>query len=63
MPTFAETISNVTVSLGRDALLACVVDNLKRYQVITFIDKIITSLLTSLFLFLNKHLIILIIEN
>ncbi|XP_044018240.1 lachesin-like isoform X2 [Aphidius gifuensis] len=33
MPTFAETISNVTVSLGRDALLACVVDNLKRYQV------------------------------
>ncbi|KAK0157999.1 hypothetical protein PV328_011667 [Microctonus aethiopoides] len=33
MPIFAEPISNVTVSLGRDALLACVVDNLKRYQV------------------------------
>ncbi|XP_034945041.1 opioid-binding protein/cell adhesion molecule homolog isoform X2 [Chelonus insularis] len=33
MPIFAEAISNVTVSVGRDALLACVVDNLKRYQV------------------------------
>ncbi|XP_063986692.1 lachesin isoform X2 [Diachasmimorpha longicaudata] len=33
MPTFAEQIQNVTVSVGRDALLACVVDNLKRYQV------------------------------
>ncbi|XP_043274248.1 lachesin-like isoform X2 [Venturia canescens] len=33
MPKFAEPISNVTVSIGRDALLACVVDNLQRYQV------------------------------
>ncbi|XP_008546015.1 neurotrimin isoform X3 [Microplitis demolitor] len=33
IPMFAEPIPNVTVSIGRDALLACIVDNLKRYQV------------------------------
>ncbi|XP_037912590.1 lachesin isoform X2 [Hermetia illucens] len=33
MPRFAEPIPNVTVSVGRDALLACVVENLKAYKV------------------------------
>ncbi|XP_076221875.1 neurotrimin isoform X5 [Nomia melanderi] len=33
MPRFAEEIQNVTVSKGRDALLACIVDNLRNYQV------------------------------
>ncbi|XP_055903261.1 neural cell adhesion molecule 1 [Eupeodes corollae] len=33
MPRFAEPIPNVTVSIGRDALLACVVENLKGYKV------------------------------
>uniref|UniRef100_A0A182Q5P4 Ig-like domain-containing protein n=1 Tax=Anopheles farauti TaxID=69004 RepID=A0A182Q5P4_9DIPT len=32
-PRFAELIPNVTVTIGRDALLACVVDNLKGYKV------------------------------
>ncbi|XP_011341011.1 neurotrimin isoform X2 [Ooceraea biroi] len=32
-PQFAEEIQNVTVSVGRDALLACVVDNLRGYKV------------------------------
>lgn len=32
-PIFAEEIQNVTVSVGRDALLACVVDNLRNYKV------------------------------
>lgn len=32
-PRFAEPIPNVTVSVGRDALLACVVDNLRGYKV------------------------------
>ncbi|XP_049303114.1 uncharacterized protein LOC105225693 [Bactrocera dorsalis] len=32
-PGFPEPINNVTVSVGRDALLACVVDNLKGYKV------------------------------
>ncbi|XP_017154923.1 uncharacterized protein LOC108163907 isoform X1 [Drosophila miranda] len=32
-PRFAEPIANVTVSIGRDALLACVVENLKGYKV------------------------------
>ncbi|KAJ4433221.1 hypothetical protein ANN_15479 [Periplaneta americana] len=31
-PRFAEPIPNVTVSVGRDALLACVVDNLRGYK-------------------------------
>ncbi|XP_063227291.1 lachesin-like isoform X2 [Bacillus rossius redtenbacheri] len=33
LPRFAEPIPNVTVSVGRDALLACVVDNLRGYKV------------------------------
>lgn len=32
-PRFAEPIPNITVTVGRDALLACVVDNLKAYKV------------------------------
>ncbi|CRK94267.1 CLUMA_CG007782, isoform A [Clunio marinus] len=31
-PRFAEPIPNITVTVGRDALLACVVDNLKGYK-------------------------------
>lgn len=33
-PRFAEPIPNITVTIGRDALLGCVVDNLKNYKVI-----------------------------
>ncbi|XP_075211004.1 lachesin-like [Lycorma delicatula] len=33
LPRFAEPIQNVTVTIGRDALLACVVDNLRNYKV------------------------------
>lgn len=33
LPQFAEEIQNVTVSVGRDALLACVVNNLRNYKV------------------------------
>ncbi|XP_063911540.1 neurotrimin-like isoform X2 [Zophobas morio] len=32
-PRFAEAVSNVTVTVGRDALLACVVDNLRTFKV------------------------------
>lgn len=32
-PKFAEPIPNVTVALGRDASLPCVVDNLGKYKV------------------------------
>ncbi|XP_017781806.1 PREDICTED: lachesin-like isoform X3 [Nicrophorus vespilloides] len=32
-PRFPETIANVTVTVGRDALLACVVDNLRGFKV------------------------------
>ncbi|XP_072929196.1 lachesin-like isoform X2 [Epargyreus clarus] len=32
-PRFAEPILNVTVTVGRDALLACVVDNLRGFKV------------------------------
>ncbi|XP_046416837.1 lachesin isoform X1 [Neodiprion pinetum] len=32
-PRFAEPIPNVTVTIGRDALLPCVVDNLRNYKV------------------------------
>nr|XP_022905101.1 lachesin isoform X2 [Onthophagus taurus] len=32
-PKFAEPIPNVTVTVGRDALLACVVDNLRGFKV------------------------------
>ncbi|XP_043801689.1 limbic system-associated membrane protein-like isoform X4 [Apis laboriosa] len=33
LPRFAEEIQNVTVSKGRDALLACIVDNLRNFKV------------------------------
>lgn len=33
LPRFAEPIPNITVTIGRDALLGCVVDNLKTYKV------------------------------
>lgn len=33
LPRFAEPVPNVTVTIGRDALLACVVDNLRGYKV------------------------------
>ncbi|XP_071449756.1 lachesin-like isoform X2 [Hetaerina americana] len=33
LPRFTESIPNVTVSVGRDALLACVVENLRGYKV------------------------------
>ncbi|KAK9722141.1 Immunoglobulin I-set domain [Popillia japonica] len=33
LPRFAEPIPNVTVTVGRDALLACVVDNLRGFKV------------------------------
>lgn len=36
LPRFAEPIQNVTVTVGRDALLACVVDNLRGYKVTTY---------------------------
>lgn len=32
-PRFAEPIPNVTVALGRDASLPCVVENLGKYKV------------------------------
>jgi hypothetical protein len=37
LPRFAEPILNVTVTIGRDALLACLVDNLRGYKVIQWI--------------------------
>ncbi|XP_059486912.1 lachesin-like isoform X2 [Neocloeon triangulifer] len=33
MPRFSESIPNITVTIGKDAVLACVVDNLKNYKV------------------------------
>ncbi|XP_033213898.1 lachesin-like [Belonocnema kinseyi] len=33
LPRFTESIQNVTVSVGRDALLSCVVDNLHNFKV------------------------------
>lgn len=33
LPRFAEPIPNITVTIGRDALLACSVDNLKGFKV------------------------------
>lgn len=33
LPRFAEPIPNITVTIGKDALLACVVDNLKSFRV------------------------------
>lgn len=36
-PKFGEPIQNVTISVGRDAVFACVVDNLQTYKVINFL--------------------------
>ncbi|XP_046400505.1 lachesin-like isoform X3 [Ischnura elegans] len=33
LPRFTESIPNVTVSVGKDALLACIVENLRGYKV------------------------------
>ncbi|CAK9813297.1 Limbic system-associated membrane protein [Anthophora plagiata] len=33
LPRFAEEIQNVTASKGQDAMLGCIVDNLRNYQV------------------------------
>jgi len=33
LPRFAERVPNVTVAIGKDALLACVVDDLKSFKV------------------------------
>ncbi|XP_014292759.3 lachesin [Halyomorpha halys] len=33
LPRFAEPIQNVTVTIGKDALMACVVENLRNYKV------------------------------
>ncbi|CAG7718919.1 unnamed protein product [Allacma fusca] len=33
LPRFAQPIPNVTVTIGKDALLPCVVDNLRSYKV------------------------------
>jgi hypothetical protein len=50
LPRFAEPIPNVTVTIGRDALLACVVDNLRGYKVIQwttytapFLDTLVSA--------------------
>lgn len=32
-PRFVEPVTNVTVTVGRDALLACVVEDLRGYKV------------------------------
>lgn len=32
-PRFVEPVPNVTVTVGRDALLACVVEDLRSYKV------------------------------
>lgn len=34
-PRFVEPVPNVTVTVGRDALLACVVEDLRGYKVMT----------------------------
>lgn len=34
-PRFVEPVTNVTVTVGRDALLACVVEDLRGYKVCT----------------------------
>lgn len=33
LPCFDEEVQNVTVTKGRDALLACIVDNLRNFRV------------------------------
>ncbi|KAI5750163.1 hypothetical protein M8J76_013304 [Diaphorina citri] len=33
MPRFAEPVANVTATVGKEALMACVVENLREYKV------------------------------
>lgn len=33
VPRFAEPVANVTATVGKEALMACVVENLKDYKV------------------------------
>lgn len=33
MPKFGESMHNMTIPVGREAILACVVDNLQTYKV------------------------------
>ena len=35
LPEFVDELRNVTVAVGRDATMACMVKNLKDYKVIT----------------------------
>lgn len=44
-PNFAEPIPNVTVSLGRDASLPCVVNNLGTYKVRYHVHIIISIII------------------
>lgn len=46
-PNFAEPIPNVTVSLGRDASLPCVVNNLGTYKVRCHVHIIIIIIIGS----------------
>ncbi|GAB6018924.1 hypothetical protein CHUAL_000574 [Chamberlinius hualienensis] len=45
LPTFAETLPNITIIAGRDAILPCVVDNLGIYRVV-WIKKDTQTVLT-----------------
>lgn len=47
-PNFAEPIPNVTVSLGRDASLPCVVNNLGTYKVRCHVHNIIIIIITGI---------------
>lgn len=44
MPTFAEPITNVTVPVGREATLVCIVDDLGSYKVIAYMILLIPFL-------------------
>lgn len=37
LPKFGEPLQNITIAVGREALLICVVDNLQTYKVIEII--------------------------
>jgi neurotrimin len=39
MPKFAESIQNVTVTVGREATLTCVVDDLGSYKVSIYVPQ------------------------
>lgn len=44
LPKFGEPLQNLTIPVGREALLSCVVDNLQTYKVI---EILFSSLLTA----------------